>query len=118
MARPSTDLRRSIRTADRRPPVSRQVVAPEIGQDEAGRVGVRRIDRGGPRPEDPPRPEMLGTTAVRSPTVVVPVIETMNSLSMSELAMNVDPTVACPRAAMQASRAEVPVPHGDGRPDR
>ena len=60
-----------------------------------------------------PRPEMVGNTADRSPTTVVPPTEAVNSLSMSERAVKVEPGCAWPRAARQASRAEVPVPHGE-----
>ena len=82
----------------------RSLTTKPVGYGSVGSTAVVLV------PKIQPRPEMLGTTAGRSPTVVVAVIETRNSLSMSELATNVDPTDAWPRAAMQASTRRGPRP--------
>ena len=52
-------------------------------------------------------------TAGLLPTVVVSANSTSNRLSMIERALNLSPTLACPRAAATARRAELPVPQGE-----
>ena len=78
-----------------------------VGKGSVGSTVTVRV------PKTHPLPEMLGTMAGRPPTDVVPVTATANSLSIKDVATKREPGSARPRAARQASRAEVPVPHGD-----
>src|SRR5260370_22517878 len=58
-------------------------------------------------------PVTLGTTAWYGPTLVSSSTLLRKRLPMTDSCTNVSPTAICPRACMTASRALVPVPHGD-----
>ena len=58
-------------------------------------------------------PAMLGTTAGTPPTSVIASIRLSNLVPMIDSCTNRSPTPISPLARMTASRAEVPVPHGD-----
>ena len=80
---------------------------PHVAEHVAERVRVGGVDAAVRVPTTQPRPEMRGSTAGRSPTVVSPIISTVNSLSISDVAMKRLPTAAWPRAAMQREARRV-----------
>ena len=119
---PDTAPRSSSATATPRTASSRATAAPTMpapttttsvtGRSRPG-TGPRRRAGTGPCPVIHARPVISGTIAGRPATVVSSTTRPVKRVPITDSLTNASPTASSPRACSCASRADVPVPHGE-----